>query len=1182
MVLKSKNSENKLSNKGFTLIELIASLVLAGILAAVAGMGIVQASKAFLFTRATTELGQKNELAMVRMRRSLINLTDLTAATADTITLKRMNSGNEITEQYQLTGTSLNLIVENNGISRVLVDNVQDFSLSYRNTNNDPWTMGDPVADLAHVGVDLTLAGGNGINVQFSDSVVPRNTYIPTESAGSATGSTNGEGNPFCFIKTRVVGGEASSSVMLLREFRDKVLFKVPLGKAFVDGYYKFSPIIGKLIDSHPELGSLFRFVLAPFTGFFFLILHYPFGLLLIAGFSWIVARIVVVSGILSHMGSLPSLRGNRGTILISLIITMVIMALLSVAMVSLFSTSVIGAIPPQISQRAYYIAESGKRYAIKAYIDNEGDDSAFINALRIGTAFPVGTDSFTLNLNSYWYNKVNSGSNFSQVNVSPYGAFPANMITGSHQGYLQIPDVDGIVRFTGTDYDSGSDTLQFSLASSVTVNSSSGGVFPAFMAGSQTFRATELGKDPDSANILVPDNPKNTDAFPEINGVISLTDSSDNSWILVYRKKLPDGSLAGLQYLPGFEHSSSGITLSSDTPVVLGRHAVFSSTGVSGFGAFQSTQTIRVHQPLDAIEIFKKVEGGIDFNDPGDIGKVESKLGDHVIDRGALKVSETSNTYSYTSYDGAPVSQQESLAVVKWDSPDSEFLKKIWDKSNKKLSYDLQAKIKFTEAEDDTDDSPVNHPGCYMPGISFRVLSPKTGSFGQATYYGLSLMRGITGIEEHSQSNGGCGNTTYWYTESDDITDNFFNGHGSTTAAADIGSCPGSTFTASDWTDDPPLDGIPYLVLWQKDVSTDSSGDPVNSGGCGGDDNYSPWEWLSYMPLVEVEPVVVYRYRKSDTSHDYSYYEGWIDNNHCPNHLIYTGEYAAWKLKDRFGVLGTSNITEDGITTPILGSPGPSGIIVRDPSTVHKGDPIGQYPYGIPVKKFKGESAVVGYILDPTSSYATEVRKSVVNYKIYPKPWTTLMVRVFEMEGDLDCNHGTGDSQGLERVNAISAYIASQEQVSGSYGDSKDGIRKAYPRGDVKWPGKGDFFTTVIWKGLDENGAFTEDTGYTSKLVPNPGYSGCGGKGHKIKLVEKGKDNVQDNILTYTATYTTKDYFSESSRNIFSEFGLHSLGISADSNAGTNNRETVYFDDFFWSLWEGGATGMFPGLQEQ
>ncbi|MCE5263472.1 MAG: type II secretion system GspH family protein, partial [Deltaproteobacteria bacterium] len=39
------------SSRGFTLIEVVVSLILVGIMAAVAGMGIVQATQAFIFTR---------------------------------------------------------------------------------------------------------------------------------------------------------------------------------------------------------------------------------------------------------------------------------------------------------------------------------------------------------------------------------------------------------------------------------------------------------------------------------------------------------------------------------------------------------------------------------------------------------------------------------------------------------------------------------------------------------------------------------------------------------------------------------------------------------------------------------------------------------------------------------------------------------------------------------------------------------------------------------------------------------------------------------------------------------------------------------------------------------------------------------------------------------------------------
>jgi hypothetical protein len=85
---------------------------------------------------------------------------------------------------------------------------------------------------------------------------------------------------------------------------------------------------------------------------------------------------------------------------------------------------------------------------------------------------------------------------------------------------------------------------------------------------------------------------------------------------------------------------------------------------------------------------------------------------------------------------------------------------------------------------------------------------------------------------------------------------------------------------------------------------------------------------------------------------------------------------------------------------------------------------------------------------------------------------------------------------------------------------------------------------------------------------------------------VEKGKDNVGDNLVTYTAAYTTEDYgpyFTNTSATYnVAEFGLHSLGINSDTDNSEDDRETVYFDDFYWSLLEGGATGIFPGIQEQ
>ncbi|MCP3941887.1 MAG: hypothetical protein GY710_10440 [Desulfobacteraceae bacterium] len=561
----------------------------------------------------------------------------------------------------------------------------------------------------------------------------------------------------------------------------------------------------------------------------------------------------------------------------------------------------------------------------------------------------------------------------------------------------------------------------------------------------------------------------------------------------------------------------------------------------------------------------------------------MDSKIGSHGVYDGALKITSTKQTYSYTNYtsggDTAPVMHSESLAVVKWNKFEDNLLKNIWEKSDKKLSYDLQAKIKFTEDEDDTDLQPVNHPGCYMPGLSFRVRSPKKGSFGQATYYGLSFLRGLKGIEKFSESTGsGCGNNySYWYSESDDISDNFFNNHGSTDRAFDIEPCNKSDFTPSDWDDDPPLDGIPYIMLWQKDVSTNAAGEAVNTGGCGGGSDYSPWEWLAYTPLVDAVQVKIYHYKVPSSD----------ENNSLEIDLFYEGEntallqyhkdsYTAWKLKDRFGILGISTKEE----VEILGSPGPKGIIIRDPSTYEDGDNTGK-----PVDTFDGQEVPVGFIRVPTEN--DEMGKASYNYKIYIKAWATVMVRVYEMEGNLDCNNDTGDDSGNERINAISAFISDPDGVSGTKVSTKDKIRKPYPRGTVKWPHNGDYFTQVVWQGLrsdsDQKPVVDPETGYTSKTLKNAENYGCVAESDAyIKLVEKGKDSEDDNVVVYTATYTTRDYFQKSTPYDVSEFGLHTLGINGDETLEALHREAAFFDDFYWQLWEGGKKGLVPGIQEQ
>jgi hypothetical protein len=67
-----------------------------------------------------------------------------------------------------------------------------------------------------------------------------------------------------CFIATAAYGTPMAEEVQILREFRDKYLLTNPLGRAFVDFYYRVSPPIAEFITEHPSLKPIVRAGLLP------------------------------------------------------------------------------------------------------------------------------------------------------------------------------------------------------------------------------------------------------------------------------------------------------------------------------------------------------------------------------------------------------------------------------------------------------------------------------------------------------------------------------------------------------------------------------------------------------------------------------------------------------------------------------------------------------------------------------------------------------------------------------------------------------------------------------------------------------------------------------------------------------------------------------------------------------
>ena len=68
---------------GFTLIEIMVSLVLVGLIAAISGTAVITATRSYLFAKENDAITQKAQLALGRLNREFIELSDIKDCNTD-------------------------------------------------------------------------------------------------------------------------------------------------------------------------------------------------------------------------------------------------------------------------------------------------------------------------------------------------------------------------------------------------------------------------------------------------------------------------------------------------------------------------------------------------------------------------------------------------------------------------------------------------------------------------------------------------------------------------------------------------------------------------------------------------------------------------------------------------------------------------------------------------------------------------------------------------------------------------------------------------------------------------------------------------------------------------------------------------------------------------------------------
>lgn len=160
---------NRVHNKkGYVLIEMIVVLILVGIMATLAGMGLVAAVQGYIFSKDNAVFSAKAQLAVARINRELMECyTCKYPGTGSTTITSPFNYANPLGPRRITWGGGQTSIQLSDGTTTpdTLIDNVSSLSLSYDSSNSNRSIL-----------VTMVLNHPDGRTKTFTTNVYPRNS----------------------------------------------------------------------------------------------------------------------------------------------------------------------------------------------------------------------------------------------------------------------------------------------------------------------------------------------------------------------------------------------------------------------------------------------------------------------------------------------------------------------------------------------------------------------------------------------------------------------------------------------------------------------------------------------------------------------------------------------------------------------------------------------------------------------------------------------------------------------------------------------------------------------------------------------------------------------------------------------------------------------------------------------
>lgn len=165
-LIKNKN--------GFTLLETIVVLLLAAILAAGAGMGILAITQGYLFASKNAQMAQKANIAMKRMSLEFQEIVSVSNIGADSITFISIYGTRTIGFDSNAIKLAENIDPIANG--DIIIDDINSLNFNFKNSFGNPWIITDNITELTGITIsfDVIRNDFNTGNIMFTSTVFLR------------------------------------------------------------------------------------------------------------------------------------------------------------------------------------------------------------------------------------------------------------------------------------------------------------------------------------------------------------------------------------------------------------------------------------------------------------------------------------------------------------------------------------------------------------------------------------------------------------------------------------------------------------------------------------------------------------------------------------------------------------------------------------------------------------------------------------------------------------------------------------------------------------------------------------------------------------------------------------------------------------------------------------------------